>query len=103
MPAPIEAEHREGPGGKGRWVTPEELTSLMPLKLSYIRHLYSKSCEKWRCASRFDERDVWRFSKSKVLIWYMPRNAVSGEHYPRTVERPDDPPNIIRQRKSLRK
>ena len=98
MGANPESEHKEGQGGKGRWVTAEELTSLMPLKLNYIRHLYSKTCEKWRCASRIDERDLWRFSKSKVLIWYMPRNPASGEHYPRTVERPDDPPTLCRAR-----
>ena len=82
----VERVHRN----KGRWVTPEELATLIPVGLTYIRHLYSKSCEKWRCASRFDERDLMRFSKSKVLIWYMPRNPATGEYYPRTVERQED-------------
>ena len=103
MGAPLEMEHREGPGGKGRWVTAEELTSLLPLKLWYIRRMYSKTCEKWRCACRFDERDLWRFTKSKVLIWFMPRNAVSGEHYPRTVERRDDPADIQQLRVKSRR
>lgn len=83
--------------GKGRWVTPEEYASLTPLTLSYIRHLCSKTCEKWRCTSRFDDRDIKRFSKSKVLIWYMPRNPTTGENYPRTVERPDDSSKMERR------
>jgi hypothetical protein len=93
---PNPSDDKEIKGGKGRWITPEEYATLTPLGLSYIRHLCSKNCEKWRCASRFDERDLKRFSKSKVLIWYMPRNPASGENYPRIVERPEDPPSIIR-------
>lgn len=87
---PNSARDKEAKLEKGRWVTPEEYATLTPLGLAYIRHLCSKTCEKWRCASRFDERDLKRFSKSKVLIWYMPRNPITGENYPRTIERPDD-------------
>ena len=97
---PHPSEEKENKWGRGKWVTPEEYANLTPLGLSYIRHLYSKTCEKWRCGSRFDERDLKRFSKSKVLIWYMPRNPASGENYPRIIERPEDPPAIISGRDS---
>jgi len=83
---------RETPGGKPVLVSPEEYAAITHLPLQYIRHLCSKACEKWRCASRFDERDLKRFSKSKVLIWYMPRNPMTGLDFPRVIERPNDPP-----------
>lgn len=94
MVAVVDTKQLDGLVGKGRWVTPEEYASITPLSLQYIRFLCSKTCERWRCASRFDERDVKRFSKTKVLIWYMPRNSATGENYPRTVERPLDCPTL---------
>lgn len=90
MVVKVDTNLREYQTGKGSWVTPEEYSAISHLPLSYIRHLYSKTCEKWRCSSRFDERDLKRLSKNKVLIWYMPRNPVTGENYPRVVDRPDD-------------
>lgn len=81
---------KETQGGKPFLVTPEEYAKITHLPLHYIRHLYSKTCERWRCASRFDERDLKRFSKSRVLIWYMPRNSATGQDFPRIVERPMD-------------
>lgn len=83
---------RDFQNGKPVLITPEEYAALTPLPLQYIRFLCSKTCEKWRCASRFDERDLKRFSKSKVLIWYMPRNPMTGLDFPRIVERESDPP-----------
>jgi hypothetical protein len=78
-------------GGKPVLVTQEEYAAITHLPLQYIRYLCSRTCEKWRCASKFDERDLKRFSKTKVLIWYMPRNAATGQDFPRIVERPEDP------------
>jgi hypothetical protein len=71
-------------------ISQKQYADLVPgLSLQYIKFLCSPTCEKWRCAKRIDERDLKRFSKNKVMIWYQPSNPVSGHDRPRLVDRAD--------------
>lgn len=70
-------------------VTQAKYAELSNLTLQHVKFLCSPTCEKWRCAKRIDERDLKRFSKTKVMIWYQPSNMVSGKDRPRLLERED--------------
>lgn len=71
-------------------ISQKQYADLVPgLSLQYVKFLCSPTCEKWRCAKRIDERDLKRFSKTKVMIWYQPSNMVSGKDRPRLLERED--------------
>lgn len=70
-------------------VTQAKYAELSNLTLQHVKFLCSPTCEKWRCAKRIDERDLKRFSKTKVMIWYQPSNMVSGKDRPRLLDRED--------------
>lgn len=76
--------------GSAVLISQKQYAELVPgLTLQYVKFLCSPTCEKWRCAKRIDERDLKRFSKNKIMIWYQPSNMVSGKDRPRLLERED--------------
>ncbi len=70
-------------------ITQERYAEIADLPLYYVKNLCSQACEKWRCAKQFDERDLKRFSKKVVRIWYQPSNMANGWDRPRLLDRDD--------------
>ena len=90
MAAKFDAKLKEAmAGGKAVLLSQEQYVDITGLPLHFVKLLCSPTCEKWRCARRFDERDVKRFSKNRVMIWYQSSNMVSGKDRPRLLDRRD--------------
>ncbi len=72
----------------GRWLTPEEYAEprFGNLPLPYVKKLLWPDCDKKHCPKRFDERDLKRFSRKRVMIYFMLPN-ISGVDRPRIVNR----------------
>jgi hypothetical protein len=69
--------------GKPVLLTPEQYAAIAELDLQYVKFLCAPTCELWRCPLKIDERDLERFSKTKVRIWYQPADYVTGKGRPR--------------------
>lgn len=73
-------------------ISQQQYADLVPgLTLQFVKFLCSPTCEKWRCAKQIDERDLKRFSKTKVMIWYRPAHMLHGEDRPRLLDREGSP------------
>lgn len=72
----------------GRWLTPEQyaLPEFGNLPLQYVRKLVSPGYSRHHCPKVFDERDLKRFSRTRILIYFV-RPNIAGEDRPRLVER----------------
>lgn len=69
----------------GRWLTPEQYAKVAELPLEYVKKLIWDVPKK-SCPKKIDERDLERFSRAKVRIYYA-APTVAGFRRPRLVER----------------
>ena len=78
----------EGQLKGGRWLWLEQWASEAygNVPLDYAKKLVSKGCTKKHCPKQFDERDVKRFSRTRIQVYFMKPN-ITGEDRPRLVER----------------
>jgi hypothetical protein len=70
----------------GRWMTPEQYAAAAELELEYVKRLIKPSAGTKGCPKRIDERDLERFSRRRVRIFYTAPN-ISGVRRPRLVDR----------------
>lgn len=72
----------------GRWLTPEQYSqpAFGNLDLDYVKKLIWPNCDRKHCPKRFDERDLKRFSRKRVMIYFMLPN-IAGVDRPRIVNR----------------
>jgi hypothetical protein len=71
----------------GRWLTPEQYAQISNLEPDYVKKLIWPNVNKKTCPKRIDERDLQRFSRTRIRIFYAAPN-ISGFSRPRLVERP---------------
>lgn len=70
----------------GRWMTPEQYAAAAELDLEYVKRLIWPNVKKKTCPKRIDERDLERFSRTRVRIFYTAPN-IAGVRRPRLVDR----------------
>jgi hypothetical protein len=70
----------------GRWMTPEQYAAAAELDIGYVKKLIWPNVKKKICPKRIDERDLERFSRTRVRIFYTAPN-IAGVRRPRLVDR----------------
>lgn len=70
----------------GRWMTPEQYAAAAELELEYVKKLIWPNVKKKTCPKRIDERDLERFSRTRIRIFYTAPN-IAGVRRPRLVDR----------------
>lgn len=73
-------------GGRWLWLEEFSLRENGNIPLDYVKKLAWKAGDKKHCPKRFDERDLNRFSRTKIQVYFMKPN-ISGQARPRYVER----------------
>lgn len=67
-------------------MTPEQYAAAAELDLSYVKKLIWPNVKPKTCPKRIDERDLERFSRTRIRIFYTAPN-IAGVRRPRLVDR----------------